>query len=332
MEPYVHPTPFIDMAPLIMPTPFDLIHEMFVLASLSSSDVLYDLGCGDGRIVIAAARAGVARAVGIDNDPRWIDLAQRNAQLAGVERQTAFLTQNIFLADISQASIVTLYTDAWTTLRLRPKLCSELAPGSRVISHSYGMCEWVPDRQIVAHGRTLFLWVMPKPQIGAANYRLSCRRKHILRTDSSPKRGVSITLDWHINRRSIALAHPIKDCVTSIPSTDLPILVINNPKRHGIAALVLRCRFEAMGGHRISLGRFSYLFVPAMFTSNAWFPNIPDIEAPGSITSEAECRVSHDKLAAFCMSRLGDEMWETGLLSLEKVFFADSTQRCSTNM
>lgn len=312
------------MKPPMTPTPLDVVEAMVALARPSGKDVLYDLGCGDGRIVIAAIRAGAGRAVGIDNDSQWIEIAQRNAQIAGVAGRAVFLTQNIFDSDISQASIVTLYTDAWTTLKLKSKLLTELAPGCRVISHSYGMCEWVPDHRVVVNGRALFLWVIPEQKALGTSYVLSDQRKRVLHVDTTPKRGISIRLEWNGSCQ-----HSSSTCQTvahsgELPGTpSLPLLRITNQDRYRLAAVLIRCRFEALEGRRTSTGRFSYLFGSSILASEARFPNTPQTIHLPCILSDTVFLLRHDKLAAFCMTRLSDDLWQTGLASLESVAFAN---------
>jgi len=311
------------MKPPMTPTPYEVVEAMVDLASPSGNDVLYDLGCGDGRIVIAAVQAGAGRAVGIDNDSKWIEIAQRNAQIAGVADQTLFLTQDIFASNISEANIVTVYTDAWTTLNLKSKLRTELAPGSRVISHSYGMCDWVPDHRVIVNGRALFLWVIRKQQSLETNNGLSYQRRNSLEVDSTPKRGVSIRLEWEKRYEDAnTTANDRASFAESSRTPKLPLVRITNRDQHQIAAVVIRCRFEALGGGRTSTGRFSYLFRDNIPSLEARFPNIPNMTHKLWFISETDFILYHDKLSAFCMSRLTDDLWHTGLLSLEAVFFA----------
>jgi tetratricopeptide (TPR) repeat protein len=143
-----------------VPTPQDVIEAMLDLANVGTADVVYDLGCGDGRIVIAAAKRG-AHGVGIDLDARVIAEAQANARAAGVEDRVQFNVGDLFQADISKASVVTLYLLPGLNLKLRPKLLAELAPGTRVVSHAFDMSDWAPERAVQVGNRHLYLWRVP---------------------------------------------------------------------------------------------------------------------------------------------------------------------------
>ena len=122
---------------------------MLKLADMKKDDVVYDLGCGDGRIVIAAAKAYGARGVGIDIDPQRIKEANENAKRAGVEGLVRFEEQDLFKADIHNATVVTLFLREDFNVRLRPKLLKELRPGARIVSNTFDMYDWKPDKQLV---------------------------------------------------------------------------------------------------------------------------------------------------------------------------------------
>jgi len=126
-------------------TPDDVVTEMLKMANVNKEDVLYDLGCGDGRIVITAVKEMGCRGVGIDIDPIRIKESQENAIEAGVSDRVEFILSDLFEADISQANVVTLYLLSKVNLRLRPKLFRELSPGTRVVSHDFDMGKWNPD-------------------------------------------------------------------------------------------------------------------------------------------------------------------------------------------
>jgi len=144
------------------PSPPEVVRAMLRLAEVTSRDVVYDLGCGDGRIVIMAAKEFGARGVGIDIDPQRIAESEANARQAGVERRVTFRNEDLFEADIGEATVVTLYLWPWVNLKLRPKLLKELKPGTRVVSHSHDMGDWKPERQIEANGHTIYLWRIPE--------------------------------------------------------------------------------------------------------------------------------------------------------------------------
>jgi SAM-dependent methyltransferase len=145
-----------------VPTPTRVVDAMMSLAVVGPKDVVYDLGSGDGRIVIAAARRG-ARGVGIELDPALVAEASRNAQKAGVLERVQFVEGDIFTADLSEASVVTLYLLSSINERLRPKLLRELKPGSRIVSHRFGMGDWVPEKTLTVTGQNVLLWRVPAP-------------------------------------------------------------------------------------------------------------------------------------------------------------------------
>ena len=145
-----------------VPTPDEVVAGMLALAGVRAGDVVYDLGCGDGRIVIAAARRRGVRAVGIDIDPRRIAEAEAGARRAGVADRTRFVRQDLFDADLREATVVTLYLLPSLNVRLRPKLLAELAPGTRVVSHGFDMGDWKPARVERAGSSTIYLWIVPE--------------------------------------------------------------------------------------------------------------------------------------------------------------------------
>jgi len=149
-----------------VPTPPEVVDEMLRLADVKAGDVLYDLGCGDGRIVIAAAKRFGIMAVGIDIDPVRITESNENAVQAGVTDKVRFIQQNLFEADFRDATVVTMYLLTSVNLRLRPKLLAELKPGTRLVSHSFDMGEWTPDKTSVVttsydDQRNVHFWVVP---------------------------------------------------------------------------------------------------------------------------------------------------------------------------
>ena len=140
-----------------------VVGAMLDLAGVGAGDVLYDLGCGDGRIVIAAAVRG-ARATGIDIDPLPINFARTNARRAGadVQSRVRFVRGDFFQADLRDATVVTLYLSPEVNQRLLPKLLGELAPGARIVSHKFHMGDaWKPDRSVRSGDATIYLWIVP---------------------------------------------------------------------------------------------------------------------------------------------------------------------------
>ena len=149
---------------IFVPTPPEVVEAMLGLAKVGSSDLVYDLGCGDGDIVVAAARSRGARVVGVDLDPVRIRRARHNAALAGVTSRAVFMEQDLFATDVSQATVVALYLSPEVNARLAPKLMRELRPGTRIVSHDYTLGDLPHDQMLeVSLVRThrVFLYVVP---------------------------------------------------------------------------------------------------------------------------------------------------------------------------
>ncbi len=142
-------------------TPPEVVTAMLKLAGVKSSDTVYDLGCGDGRIVIAAAKEFGAHGVGFDIDPERIAESRANAQRAGVASLVKFEVKDIFDADIRPATVVALYLLSDINLRLRPKLLNDLKPGTRIVSHTFDMREWKHDKDQIIGGSHIYLWTVP---------------------------------------------------------------------------------------------------------------------------------------------------------------------------
>jgi cyclopropane fatty-acyl-phospholipid synthase-like methyltransferase len=149
---------------MFVPTPQEVVDVMLKMAKVTANDVVYDLGSGDGRIPITAAKEYGARGVGIDLDPRRIKEANDNAKAAGVSDKVTFLNQDLFTTDISDATVVTLYLLASLNLKLLPKLMRELKPGTRVVSHAFGIGDWKPERTIHVNGRSVYYWTIREKQ------------------------------------------------------------------------------------------------------------------------------------------------------------------------
>ncbi len=148
-----------------VPTPNNVVAQMLRLTEVTKKDVVYDLGCGDGRLVITAAKRFGARGVGIDIDPQRISESRVNARKAGVTDRVQFLQQDLFEADIREATVVTLYLLPKLNIQLRPKLLRDLRPGTRVVSHDFDMGEWQPDQTVQVKGpsrqHSVYYWVIP---------------------------------------------------------------------------------------------------------------------------------------------------------------------------
>jgi SAM-dependent methyltransferase len=146
---------------IYVPTSPEVVDAMLKMANVTKDDTVYDLGCGDGRIVVAAARAYGAKAIGIDIDPQRISEANANAKTAGVESRVKFILGDLFQQDFHEATVVTLYLLNTLNLKLRPKLWKELKPGTRVVSHAFDMGDWQPEQKQDVGGTTIYLWRIP---------------------------------------------------------------------------------------------------------------------------------------------------------------------------
>jgi SAM-dependent methyltransferase len=152
-----------------VPTTDEAVQAMLKLADVKKTDIVYDLGCGDGRIVIAAAKTYGAHAVGIDINPMRIAEARENAKVAGVENLVRFVEGDLFEADIHEASVVTLFLLSSVNLKLRPKLLQDLKPGTRIVSNTFDMGDWKAEKEETVGNqdddaflsRHLYLWTVP---------------------------------------------------------------------------------------------------------------------------------------------------------------------------
>lgn len=146
---------------IFVPTPQDVVEDMLRLADVKKGDVLYDLGSGDGRIAITAAKKYGIKATGIDIDPERIREATENAKKAGVTNLVQFRQEDLFKADFRDATVVTLYLLPDLNVKLRPKLWDELKPGTRIVSHQFEMGKWKPEKTLESNGRTIYFWTVP---------------------------------------------------------------------------------------------------------------------------------------------------------------------------
>lgn len=143
-----------------VPSPPEVVDKMIDLAAVKKGDVVYDMGSGDGRIVIAAAKKG-ARAVGFEIDGDLVKESRENIRKAGVQNLAEIRQQDILTVDFSPATVVTMYLLPDVNLKLKPNLLKQLKPGSRVVSHSFDMGDWKPDKVERVDGRTINVWVIP---------------------------------------------------------------------------------------------------------------------------------------------------------------------------
>jgi SAM-dependent methyltransferase len=144
-----------------VPTPQPVVDAMLKVANVGKNDVLYDLGSGDGRIVVTAAKNYGTRGVGIDISPERIQEANENAKKAEVTNRVEFRQQDLFKTDLSEATVITLYLLPEVNLQLRPKLL-QLKPGTRIVSHAFDMGDWKPEKTLQVDGKTIYYWVVPQ--------------------------------------------------------------------------------------------------------------------------------------------------------------------------
>jgi SAM-dependent methyltransferase len=153
-----------------VPTPVPVVERMLELAKVAASDVVYDLGSGDGRMVILAAKRHGARGVGVELNPVWVRDARRYAEQLGVADKVTFRVEDLFTTDLREATVVTLYLYPALNRKLAPKLLAELRPGARIVSHEYGIGDWPPDHseEMIVNGtrHVINVWTVPAP--GAA--------------------------------------------------------------------------------------------------------------------------------------------------------------------
>ena len=146
---------------IFVPTDFQVVTAMLKLAEVTSKDIVYDLGCGDGRFVVTAARQFGARGVGIDIDPARIREARALIDRTGANDKVRVIQGDLFETDISEATVVTLYLLTRLNLKLRPKLLKELKPGTRIVSHAFDMGDWLPEKTVEVAGTFIYLWRVP---------------------------------------------------------------------------------------------------------------------------------------------------------------------------
>jgi precorrin-6B methylase 2 len=149
---------------VFVPTPHEVVEAMLKVAKVGKADVLYDLGSGDGRIPITAAQKyDIARGIGIDINPERIKEANENRAKAGVGERVTFINADLFAANLSDATVVTLYLLPSLNLKLLPKLLKELKPGTRIVSHAFDMGSWKPEQTLNVDGRSVYFWTIPAP-------------------------------------------------------------------------------------------------------------------------------------------------------------------------
>lgn len=163
-----------------VPTPNEVVVEMLKIAGVTKDDVVYDLGSGDGRLVVTAAQQFGARGIGVELDPMLIQKSNESAKLAGVSDRVKFVQQDLFETDFKDATVVTLYLLTQVNLKLRPKLLSELKPGTRVVSHQFRMGAWKPDREemlrVNSRYHLIYSWIIPAQVEGTWQLNMSTNK------------------------------------------------------------------------------------------------------------------------------------------------------------
>jgi len=164
-------------------TPYKVVEEMLRIAGVEKDDILYDLGCGDGRIVIMAAKNFGCRCVGVDLDPQRIKESRENAAEEGVENKVKFIQKDLFEVDVSEATVVTLYLLSSVNLKLRPRLMQQLKPGTRIVSHDFSMGEWEADIKkevfVGSDKHNIYFWVVPADVSGTWRWTLPEGKKQV---------------------------------------------------------------------------------------------------------------------------------------------------------
>jgi SAM-dependent methyltransferase len=177
------------------PSSEEVVGIMLEIAKVGKNDLVYDLGCGDGRIIIAATKKTGARGVGVDLDPERIKESLENARKAGVTDRVQFFQQDLFQTEIGKATVVMLYLWPEVNLKLRPKLFHELKPATRVVSHSHDMGSWEPDQTITApEGHRVHFWVIPANVTGTWEWDMPGEKEHYVLKLSQQFQRVSGTL------------------------------------------------------------------------------------------------------------------------------------------
>ena len=156
------PTPTRRPDVIYVPTPEEVVEAMLQVAKVTKNDVVYDLGTGDGRIPVTAAKKYGARGVGIDIDPQRIKEATENVTKNGVGERVRIIQGDLFEANISEATVVTLYLLPSLNQKLIPKLTKELKPGTRIVSHAFDMGDWKPEQELDVNGRKVYFWTLPR--------------------------------------------------------------------------------------------------------------------------------------------------------------------------
>lgn len=218
-----------------VPTHESVVKGMLELAGVDASDVLYDLGSGDGRIPVAAALEYGARAIGIEIDSSRVALAEAYAAQMGVEHQVAFLQDDLFEIDFSPATVITMYLLHTVNLELRPRLLSELRPGTRIVSHAFDMGDWRPDRKVSFKSDALYLWIVPARVHGSWEWTADGRHYRVELQQRYQKLIGELWIDGELAELQTALLWG-----------DLLELVLHDDESFGPESIVLHCQDDRL--------------------------------------------------------------------------------------
>ena len=219
-----------------VPTHESVVKAMLELADVDASDVLYDLGSGDGRIPVAAAVDHGARAIGVEIDSGRVKLAQAYAEQMGVEHQVAFIQHDLFDVDFSPATVVTMYLLHTVNLELRPRLLSELRPGTRIVSHAFDMGDWKADSKIAFKSDALYLWIVPAQVAGSWEWQGTDGTRYRVELQ---QRYQKLMGELWINDQPAELQ-------AALLWGDLVELVVHDDQSYGPESIVLHCQGEQM--------------------------------------------------------------------------------------
>lgn len=213
---------------MFAPTPHETVNEMLRLAGVTKNDLVYDLGSGDGRIVIAAARDFGAQAVGVEIDPSLIRVSEENARIAGVSDQARFIEKDLFQVDLREATVVTLFLLPGLNEMLAPKLMKECRPGTRIVSHMHAIGEWQPDKTVRIGDSTIHLYVGPADVAGTWQLDISGAQEFSPLTLSIRQAFQKITATVAIKHKSVRLNDP------RVEADRLTFVVAGNISGHNV--------------------------------------------------------------------------------------------------
>lgn len=219
-----------------VPTDERVVKAMLEMGDVDADDVLYDLGSGDGRIVVAAARDHGAQAVGVEMDPGRVAEAEEYAAQMGVDHMVSFIEGDLFLADFGSATVVTLYLLHTANLDLRPRLLRELRPGARIVSHAFDMGDWKPDRRAAAGGISIYLWIVPARVAGTWLWQSADGRQYRVALEQTYQR---------VRGEAWVSGEPVR-LKAAVLWGDLMELIIRHPDRDEPESIIMHCQGDQL--------------------------------------------------------------------------------------